>query len=188
VFECKKSSRLTRKHVEQARRALTQRSADYSLLVTNAGKANTFGFWTEKDVLIVHPGGVVPLVGWLREALAKLAQARMTRGQREQAVTAILNHVNSAEFRNPLRDIIRRSEQLGESLKSEVETHKQLWLDRLLHYQAIWTDGHGLGEGFDSILERHSLRAPHGRLPSKAEAKQMYPLQRSALLLTGGKT
>lgn len=152
VFECKRVQRMAKRHVEQARRAKVERRADYAVLVTTASKTNTFGFWTEKDVLIVHPAGVAALVSCLRESLVKLAQARMTRSQREQAARAILEFVDSPEFRNPLRDVVRRSEQLGQDLAEEVETHKRLWRGRLMHYQALWTEGHGLERNFDRIL------------------------------------
>lgn len=156
VFECKRCSRMPSKYVEQARRALAQRKADYAFLVTNASKANTFGFWTDKDVLIVHPAGVLALVGWVRDALIKLAELKMSRRQREQAVAAILDFVNSPEFRNPVRDIIRRSEQLGTDLKDEIKSHKNLWLSRYAHYQAMWMEGQGLSRDVDSIVRKYS--------------------------------
>lgn len=187
VFECKRvQQRLPKQYIEQARRALVERKADYAILVTNAGKANTFGFWTEKDVLIVHPAGVVALVSWLRDQLVKLAQARMTRRQREQAAKAILEFVDSPEFRNPLRDVVRRSEQLGHDLLQEKKMHHRIWLERLTHYYAIWAGGLAVGRGFDRILERHSLHAAHGKLVPQTEKHDMiYPVRKETLLLPG---
>jgi len=42
VFECKRTQRLHKKYIEQTRRACLTRSADYGILVTAAGKTNTF--------------------------------------------------------------------------------------------------------------------------------------------------
>ncbi len=184
VFECKKVQRLSSRYVEQARCAQVQRQADYAILVTTASKSNTFGFWTEKDVLVVHPAGVVPLTSWLRESLLKLAQARMTRQQREKAVRAILEFVDGPEFRNPLRDIVHRSEQLGHELRDEVQTHKKMWLSRVAHYETIWQHSRRIGGGLDRILEENSVRAPHGKLvPSHAEGRLVYPWGKQTLLL-----
>lgn len=63
VYECKDVSKLQRGHVDQARRAKVQRGAEYAVVVTAAKVANSFGFWVERDVLLIHPAGVVVL--WL---------------------------------------------------------------------------------------------------------------------------
>ena len=63
------------------------------------------------------PAGVLALVSWPRDALIKVAESKMTHKQREQAVAAILDFVSSPDFRNPVSDIIRRSEELGADLK-----------------------------------------------------------------------
>jgi hypothetical protein len=186
VYECKKTQKLPKSYIEQARQAMIERKADYAILVTAAGTANTFGFWTEKDVLIVHPAGVLALVHWLRATLIKLAQAKMTRKQRERAAKAIMDYIDSPDFRNPLRDVVRRSEQLGQDLIGEVKAHRSLWLDRLFHYEEIWNDGHNIGRGFDRILEQHSLRPARGRFLKDGDAaKPVYPFKKEVLMLPG---
>lgn len=180
VFECKRCLRLPSHAVEQTRRALGQRKADYAVLVTNATKKNSFGFWTSKDVLIVHPAGVLPLVSWLRDSLIKIAQANLSQRQRAQAVEAILGYVSGPEFRTPLRDIVRRSEQLGEDLRREIRDHTNLWKGRHANYQAIWNDAHEIARGFDRILSGHQV--PSTRLMAERE-ETTYPVKRDALLL-----
>jgi hypothetical protein len=186
VFECKRTQRLHKKYIEQARRACLTRSADYSILVTAAGKTNTFGFWTNKDVLIVHPAGVLALTSWLRDSLVKLAEARMTRRERERAVREIMGFIQSPSFRTPLRDIVRRSEQLGCDLIAEAKMHKQLWLDRLGHYQAIWGDGLSLGHGVDGILKSHSIKGK-GKSPKASRIVEAYPVAKQQLFLPATK-
>jgi len=187
VFECKKCSRMPSKYVEQARRAISQRRADYAVLVTNASKSNTFGFWTDKDVLIVHPAGVIALVSWLRDALIRVAESKMNRRQREQAISAILEYVSSAEFRNPVREIIRRSEQLGSELKSEIRSHRNQWINRLGHYRAIWMEGQGLRRDVDTIIQKYSLGTPRGKLSREAAKALAYPIAKDSLLLLPAK-
>jgi len=180
VFECKRCLRLPSHAVEQTRRALVQRKADYAVLVTNATKKNSFGFWTSKDVLIVHPAGVIPLVSWLRDSLIKIAQANLTRRQRAQAVESILGYVSGPEFRTPLRDVVRRSEQLGGDLKREIHVHTNVWKARYANYQAIWQDAHEIGRGFERILSGHGISGSH-LLAHVGQAA--YPVEKDALLL-----
>jgi hypothetical protein len=184
VYECKKTQRVPRHFIEQARQAMLERKADYTILVAAASKANTFGFWTEKDVLIVHPAGVLALVHWLRGFMIRMAQAKMTQKQREKTAKAIMDYLDSPEFRNPLRDVVRRSEQLGQTLVGEIKTHRNLWLDRLFHYEEIWNDGHNISRGFDRVLEEHSLRKERSRpIVHSRAAKPAYPFKKELLML-----
>ena len=184
VYECKKTKTVPKHYIEQTRQAMMERKADYGILVTAASKANTFGFWTDKDVLIVHPAGVLPLVHWLRGTMIRIAQAKMTQKQREKAAKAIMEYIGSPEFRNPLRDVVRRSEQLGQNLVSEIKAHRNLWLDRAFHYEEIWNDGHNISRGFSRILEEHSLRSERGTIiEDNGVAKPVYPFQKETLML-----
>ena len=184
VYECKKTQRVPKHYIEQTRQAMMERKADYGILVTAASKANTFGFWTEKDVLIVHPAGVLALVHWLRATMIKLARAKMTQKQREKAARAVMDYIGSPVFRNPLRDVVRRSEQLGQNLVSEIKAHRNLWVDRFFHYEEIWNDSQNISRGFDRILEEHSLRSEHGKLAEDSgAAKPVYPFKKETLML-----
>jgi len=182
VYECKKVTKLQRGHVEQARRAMVQRSADFSVLVTTAKVANAFGFWIEKDVLLVHPAGALGLAAWLRESLIELAKARMPKTQREKAVREILAFLDSPSFRNAVQDAIRRTEELGRQLKEEVRSHRNLWLKRYDHYEAIWLDARCVAQGVAKILEAHSLPSNARKLlaPMPLEAKT-YPVEKKTL-------
>ena len=184
VYECKKVIKLQRSHVEQARRTLSQRSADYAVLVTTARKRNTFGFWTEKDVLVVHPAGAIDLVGWLRETLIEFAKARVSKGQRERAAREVLNFLGSPEFRNPMQDAIRRTEEMGKQLKKEVRLHRTWWLKRFDSYQAVWVDARTIVQAVAAILEKRMGANPRRKLPAvRLERNGTYPLKKDALLL-----
>ena len=49
------------------------------MLVTIASPGNTFGFWLIKDVLPIHPAGVLALAGWLRSILRRTASDQLPR-------------------------------------------------------------------------------------------------------------
>ncbi len=185
VYECKKVAKLQRAHVEQARRALVQRTADFSVLVTTAKAGNTFGFWFERDVLLIHPAGALALAAWLRDTLIELAKARMPKGAREKAVREILAFLSSPEFRNSVQDAIRRAEDLGQELREEVRSHKHTWLRRLDHYRAIWLDARSVASGVARITERNSLSVGSRKsLPPAETEKKVYPFEKSALFQT----
>ena len=185
VYECKKVAQLKRAHVEQARRALVQRTADFAVLVTTARAGNTFGFWFERGVLLIHPAGALALVAWLRDTLIELAKARMPKDARERAVREILAFLSSPEFRNSVQDAIRRAEDLGQELRKEVQSHKRTWLRRFDHYQAIWLDARSVASGVARVTERNPLPAGGQKcLPHGGKGKRAYPLEKSALFQT----
>lgn len=185
VYECKKVAKLQKAHVEQARRALVQRSADFSVLVTSAKAGNTFGFWFEKDVLVIHPAGALSLAAWLRDTLIELAKARMPKSQRERAVREILAFLASPEFRNAVQDAARRAEELGRELQEEVRSHRNTWLRRFDHYHGIWLDARNVAQGVARITERHSLRDSGRKLLTPGtEQTKAYPVEKGMLLQT----
>lgn len=183
VYECKKVSRLARAHVEQARRAKMQRDADFAVLVTSAKAGNTFGFWLEKDVLVIHPAGVLALVGWLRDSLIELAKARMPKSERERAAREILDFLASPHFKNAVADSIRRAEELGRDLQDEVISHRGIWLRRLDHYRAIWLDARTIVQRVAKITESPSFARGGVRfLAAGVEENKLYPVEKGALL------
>ena len=84
MYECKRVSQWQTAHVEQAATAKIQRKADYAILVTNSAKKGAGGFFVEKDVVVVHPGGVLAIAKILRDQLLKIAQLQLTHAQREE--------------------------------------------------------------------------------------------------------
>jgi len=185
VYECKDVSKLQRSHVDQARRAKVQRAAEYAVVVTPAKIANSFGFWVERDVLLIHPAGVLVLAAWLRDALVELAKARLPRTAREKAAREILAFISGSDFRNAVQDAIRRAEELGEQLIDEVRAHRGFWEKRLDHYRAIWIDARRLAQSATGIVEAHSL--PGKRRALVPVEVKTYPIDKSRLLPSGAR-
>ncbi len=184
VYECKKVTKLQRAHVEQARRAMVQREAEYAVVVTSAKAAsNSFGFWVEKEVLLVHPAGALMLAAWLRDTILELARARLPRSDRERAAREILDFIASAPFKNAVQDTVRRAEDLGRELKDEARAHRTLWLRRLEHYAAIWLDARGIARAVAAAL---SGRRAHGLVVGGSTESLQYPVGKNALLARAG--
>jgi len=183
VYECKKVGKLQKAHVEQTRLAMIQRGADFAILVTSAKASNTFGFWFEKDILVIHPAGVLALTRWLRDSLLELAKARMPKNEREKAVREVLDFLAGPIFKNAMQDMVRRAEALGKDLKDEVRSHQSVWARRFEHYRGIWLNACSVTRKVIELIESHNSSTNPKMLPdSTREAQQVYPFDKAELL------
>lgn len=119
VYECKKVGHWQRTHAEQAANAKLQRKADFAILVTNATKRGTTGFFIEKGVIVINPGGVLAIAGILREQIIRIAQLKLTHAQKEEAIEKTMQYLQGAEFKNALDLVIRKTIEMYEDLKKE---------------------------------------------------------------------
>lgn len=154
VYECKRVGTFSSGHIVQARQAKTQREADYAVLVTNARKKGTVGFFIDSEVIIVHPAGVIYLVGLLREALIITARHMISRAQKEEMVRQTLVYLESPEYRNAMKDTIHRTEDLYKSLTTEVQDHIKNWEKRYGHYRAIYNSTSDVGMRVQTLLSQ----------------------------------
>ncbi len=130
IYECKKVSHWSGAHVEQTATAKIQRHADFGILVTNAQKKGTSGFFLEKGVIVVDPGGVLALATILREQLVKMSQLKLSKAEREKAISDTFEYLQGPEFKNSLDVIIRKAIELNEDLKKEHDDHIKMWIKR----------------------------------------------------------
>jgi hypothetical protein len=130
VYECKKVGQWQLAHAEQAANAKIQRKADFAILVTNASKKGGGGFFLEKGVLVVHPGGVLAIANILREQILKIAQIKLTQAQREEAIEKTFEYLRGPEFKNALDVVIRKTIEMYEDLKKECQDHVKAWKKR----------------------------------------------------------
>jgi hypothetical protein len=154
VYECKRVGAFSSGHVTQARQAKSQREADYAVLVTNARKKGTAGFFVDSEVIIVHPAGVIYLVGLLREALITTARLMISRAQKEEMVRQTLVYLESPEYRNAMKDTVHRTEDLYKSLTVEVQDHIKNWQKRYGHYRAIYNSTSDVGARIQTLLSQ----------------------------------
>lgn len=130
VYECKKVSHWSGAHVDQTATAKSFRNADFGILVTNAVKKGTTGFFIEKGVIVVNPGGVLAIANVLRDQLLKMAQLKLSKAEREEAIGNTLKYLQGPEFKNSLDVIIRKAIELNEDLKKEYDDHMKNWKKR----------------------------------------------------------
>lgn len=138
VYELKKVSTFSSKHVDQALRAKHHREADYAILVTNATRTKkASGFFVERGVIVVFPAATLVLVGILRTNIVTIAKMKLAGDERRKAVRALLGYVQGAQFRNAVEGITQYSIDLYEDMKKEVERHVKSWEFRLEKYRGI---------------------------------------------------
>lgn len=130
IYECKKVGHWNGDHLEQTVKAQLSRKADFGILVTNANKKNTHGFFIEKGVIVVNPGGVIAIATILREQLVKMVQLQLSKAQKEKVIENTLKYLQGPEFKNSLDTIIRKAVELNEDLKEEYEDHMKNWKKR----------------------------------------------------------
>ncbi|MDP3143511.1 MAG: DUF2130 domain-containing protein [Candidatus Omnitrophota bacterium] len=140
VYECKRVGHWQSAHAEQAYTAKIQRKADYAVLVTNATKKGAGGFFIEKGVIVVSPGGILALAAILREQIINIAQLKLTKSQREEAIEKTMEYLQGAEFKNSLELIIRKTVEMYEDLKKECHDHVKGWKKRYESLKSVYTN------------------------------------------------
>lgn len=127
VYECKRVLKFTQSHINQTAKAKSTRNADYGILVTNATKKGYNGFGIEKNVIIIHPAGVLSLAKLLRERIIQIANLNLSKEERGKVVQEIMEYMACAEFKNSLETIIQIVKDEYEDLKKEVTEHLNRW-------------------------------------------------------------
>jgi hypothetical protein len=84
----------------------------------------------DDDVLLVHPGRVVELVGVLRRALIRMFQVKLSNVQRAEKKLRLYDHITSELFRRKLADTGKLAQQLLDLDVDEVKDHNRVWKTR----------------------------------------------------------
>lgn len=173
VYECKRTPSLQNSHIDQAYRAKITRKADFAVLVTTADYQRRWkGFGTIKNVSIVSPFAVIPLVNLLRMHLIEMLKAEIPINKRAKIAQQLLQHIKSPEFRNPLEEIARTGKELQSDLMGEMKAHKKIWTKRWDSYQKIGINSSLVHDNLQLVLQGKqvkSMNKPKGQplqLPS----------------------
>jgi hypothetical protein len=140
VYECKRVKHFDKKHVDQARAARRFRNADFAVLVTNAFPSKQQFYFVEKTVLVISPLSLEPVTHTLRESLVRMALLKITNKAKEEAVQRVYDYLSGSEYNSKVNDIAGQLSELGKDLKSEISTHKRVWLKRYGAYRALFAD------------------------------------------------
>lgn len=140
VYECKRVLKFSNAHIIQAAKAKSQRSADFSILVTNATKKGYSGFTIEKGVIIIHPAGVLSLVKLLRERIIQIANMKISKTQKDKVIQEMIEYMECADFKNSLENIIQIVKEEYEDLKKEIKEHCRRWTKKRDAYRNIYKE------------------------------------------------
>lgn len=141
VYECKKVRTFQTRHIMQTTAAKLKRKADYGILVTNAKKAGAGNFFLSKDIIVIHPDGVLPLVRILRQQIIQISAMKLGKEQRDEAIQETIKYLEGAEFKNGIETIVQETLQLRDELKKEMKAHFMAWQKRYDTYKKICLEG-----------------------------------------------
>lgn len=152
VYECKKTKAHSKSHVTQIKNDVIKHKAHYGILVTSASSKNKSGFWTERDILIVHPWGAPHLAEILRRSLIQLHSLKLSDKELDERAKKLIEYIKSNKFRNSIRDNINRTKELNDILKREVEYLGNSWKQRAKHYNTIAQQSKDIEEESKTII------------------------------------
>ena len=172
IYECKRVGHWQAAHAEQAFNARLQRKTDFAILVTNATKKGAGGFFIEKSVIVVSPGGVIAIACILREQIVRIAQLKLSHAEKDQAIEKTLQYLQGAEFKNALEVVIRKTIEMHEDLKKECHEHVKTWKKRndslksvYVHAAQVQIKTNALVTGNFEALEYEKVIRPFPELP-----------------------
>lgn len=170
IYECKKTKEFQDSYIKQVQRDRARVIADYGVIVTWASRENKQGFWVEQDIIIVHPYGVLDVATLLRETLVRMYTLKLSKEEVETKRKAILEFIQSEEFRTRIQDSITKSKEAYELLEKEVKTHRNTWKKRFKIYESIYRNTNVIKNTVKYVLL-------YGKIPEKLpEAKEFLPL------------
>ena len=153
VYECKRVKTYSSKHVAQALEAKQKRKALFGILVTNAMKKGTQGFFAERDVLIVHPAGVLSLVTVLRNQIVQIADMRLGQLEKDEAIRLTLKYLQGPEFSNSMDLVVAETMSLYNDLKDEIRRHFATWRKRYDSYAKIHNEAGKVKDTTNAVLK-----------------------------------
>ncbi len=176
VYECKRVKNYSSSHVKQALEAKEKRRADFAILVTNAMKKGTQGFFTERSVLIVHATGVLSLAGILRRQIVQIGEMKLGQLQREKAIRLTLDYLQGPEFSNSIEAIVSETITLYSEMKNEVKEHVRIWRKRYDSYAKIHEEALAVKDTTTTVLrgeEDYKKQIQKGAFPALIELPEV---------------
>jgi len=175
VFECKRVKNYVSKHVKQIYDAQQKRKAEFGVLVTNAMKKGTNGFFVEKGVIIVHSTGVLYVASILRKQIVQISDMKLGQTEREKVVKNILSYLESPEFTNSVGSIIQDSVSLYKELMDEIKKHFKAWKERHGLYSRINSEANAIQGNTKALLAGKEIEAKKiSLLPALAELPEVH--------------
>ena len=173
LYECKRTKKIERGHIEQASRDKRACQADFAVLVTTGTRSGFNGFCLDSQVLIAAPLCVVAVTSLMRAQLVEMARARLAVGERERRAAAALEFISGPIFRGPVSEAMTKARRAQELLLREYRDHVRIWSERWGLYQTIDLD---LASVADNVV-----RIRDGLTPQPLERATPRPLELPAV-------
>lgn len=158
VYECKRVKVFQRAHLVQTADARKKREADYAILVTNTLPSKQTHFYVERDVIVLSPMGLVPVVHTARQSLISLHQLRASQADRQRAVRAVYDYLSGREYQDRINNIGTELSDLQKEVNDELRFHKRNWTKRFRIYNAIFSDVQSIDGRLRTLLTNGSGR------------------------------
>ncbi|MGC9968494.1 MAG: DUF2130 domain-containing protein [Minisyncoccia bacterium] len=152
VYECKKVRSFSQSHVKQASDARESRKADFAVLVTNAFPAKRQSYFVSNTVYVISPVSVEAVTYTLREFLVRIALLRLSNAAKEKAVNEIYKYMSGNEYSDKVNGMASQLLTLRGDLKSEINSHWQIWKKRYASYQTLFVDLGTIDSRLKSLL------------------------------------
>jgi len=188
VYECKRVKSYAQGHLKQTLKAKQTRQADFAVLVTNAMKKGTHGFFSERGVMVVYPTGCLSLVNILRGQIVQIAEMKLSRLQKDEAIRLTMEYLQGPEFANSMQAIVGESVELYNSMMDEIEKHIASWKKRYNAYKKVCEEALAVkntskalltGDQVDKSLIKESILPPLLALPDLEKLKTLTALRQS---------
>ncbi|MCH7561896.1 MAG: hypothetical protein IIC67_11140 [Thaumarchaeota archaeon] len=174
VYECKRVKNYVSKHVKQTYDAQHKRKAEFGVLVTNAMKKGTNGFFIEKGVIIVHSTGVLHMSIILRKHIVHISDMKLGQMERDKAIKNILGYLENSEFTNSIGSIIQDSISLYKELMDEIKKHYKIWKERYGLYSRINSEATAIQNNTRALLSGKEIKEKKiSMLPALAELPEV---------------
>lgn len=170
VFEVKRVQQWSSDHLVQCAKAREDREADIAVLVTNRFPARKAHYFVERQVLVISPLAVLPVVHTAREGLLNVHGLKTSEEARKDSVAAVYEYLAGGQYTDHVRQIAQHLTDIESLFHKEVTSHKRVWEDRLKHYRGIVT----AVAMVDSRLRR-VIASPSGSGVLQMEAAKILP-------------
>ena len=175
VYECKKQKRFDPKFIVQASEARKQRSADYAILVTSTFPAKKQFFFVARDVLVISPAGLEPVVHTARQSLIRLLLLKASEAQKQKAVQAVYSYLAGTDYSSKIANIAEEMLALSNELKTELSFHKRNWKKRYSIYRAVFGDIAAIDVRLRKLVSGIPMSAEAAELPLTSPRLLPYP-------------
>jgi hypothetical protein len=137
IFESKRTENFSTDWIEKIKKDMHNQAADIAMIVTKTLPKDMIQFGEKQGVYICSFNEVKSLVGVLRNAILKLAEAKNLQENRGDKMNAIYNYVTGQEFRRGLQMMRENFRNLQLQLDKEKEDFEKNWQKKRKMIQTI---------------------------------------------------